>query len=160
MSTKNVHSFFRPSSFSLVLRGRKVILGEVGDLCDGDLKISGQKQHGYLQVAMLREGRPTPLGGLWGRKRHALPYEVAQRLLDTLQTLRADEYFVMLAGLLAAEAHTREPAQQVVELVKRAVAAVPRAFATRSGRSGVSAEEKRMLLLRAQPIQGETALAA
>jgi hypothetical protein len=99
-------------------------------------------------------------GGLWGRKRHALPYEVAQRLLDTLQTLRADEYFVMLAGLLAAEAHTREPAQQVVELVKRAVAAVPRAFATRSGRSGVSAEEKRMLLLRAQPIQGETALAA
>lgn len=117
-----IQSFYRPESFALVLRGRKLILGEVNDVCDGDLRITGNKKHGYLQVAEFRQGKTQMLGGLWGHKRHALPLEVAERVLDTMRTLRADEFFVALSALIAAEARSATPpAVQFVDAIKRAM---------------------------------------
>ena len=118
----STQSFFRPGAFSFVLRGRKVILGEVLDLRDGDVRITGNKRHGYLQVAVLQEGRLELLGGMWARKRHALPMETAQRVQDSLMALMADDYFVVLAAILAAEASERQstPAR-LIRAIKEAV---------------------------------------
>lgn len=106
-----IHSFFRTESFVFVLRGRRLILGEVADLLDGDLQVVGNKRHGILRVAMLDGGGFRLLGGTWARRRYPMPQEVCERLLDSMCLLRADDYFVVLCAMLLTEAPapTRAP---------------------------------------------------
>jgi hypothetical protein len=99
-----IHSFFRTESFVFVLRGRRLILGEVADLLDGDLQVVGNKRHGILRVSMLDGGGFRLLGGTWARRRYPMPQEVCERLLDSMRLLGADDYFVVLCAMLLTEA--------------------------------------------------------
>ncbi len=99
-----IHSFFRTESFVFVLRGRRLILGEVADLLDGDLQVVGNKRHGILRVSMLDGGSFRLLGGTWARRRYPMAQEVCERLLDSMRLLGADDYFVVLCAMLLTEA--------------------------------------------------------
>lgn len=99
-----IRSYLRPNSFTLILRGRKVIMGEVDDLRDGDLKIVGHKDKAYLQVSIVEAHKLRVLGGRWRGKQHALPLEVARRLHSAMMRLAVDDYFIVVSALLKVEA--------------------------------------------------------
>lgn len=100
-----IRSYMRPNSFTLILRGRKVIMGEVDDVRDGDLKIVGHKDKAYLQVAIIEaQHKVRVLGGRWRGKQHPLPLEVARRLHSAMMRLAVDDYFIVVSALLKVEA--------------------------------------------------------
>lgn len=104
--TVKIHSFFRTESFVFVLRGRRLILGEIADLLDGDLRVSGSKRHGCLRVSMVENGRFRPMGGRWSRARYPMPTEMCERVLDAVRTLGADEFFIVLCAMLLLESRS------------------------------------------------------
>ena len=99
-----IRSYLRPNSFTLILRGRKVIMGEVDDVRDGDLKIVGHKDKAFLQVAVIEANKARVLGGRWRGKQYALPLDVARRLHNTMMRLAVDDYFIVVSALLKVEA--------------------------------------------------------
>lgn len=98
-----IHSFFRTESFVFVLRGRRLILGEITDLLEGDLRVCGSKRHGCLRVSVMEHGRFRPMGGGSSRTRLPMPAEMCERVFDAVRTLGADEFFIVLCAMLLVE---------------------------------------------------------
>jgi len=141
-----VQSFFRPDSFCIILRGTKVIVGDVDDLQTDDLKIVGNLRRASLSVARYRDGKFTVIGGRFGCQTRAMNRDVAERVCDTMRFLNTADWFVCAAVLILEEApkpSIKETLQQVVQAAAQAVFPQKAAPANRAAERQANSKQAR-----------------
>jgi hypothetical protein len=110
---KVINTFYRPSSFSLLLRDRTVLLGviEEGPRAN-DLKVAGNLKEGFLRVSRFDGRTWRPAGGHWAGQAHKMTASHAEVVSQALQALDVQDWFIAVAALLGADANARRMQQQ------------------------------------------------
>jgi hypothetical protein len=114
---KTINSFVRPSTFSFLLRGEKVLLGEVQEgAMAGDLKVAGDVKEGFLRVSRYDGAHWRNAGGYWSGQLYKMTSRHAQHVSMAMRALGVDDYFIAAAALLATDAESRYREQMAREL--------------------------------------------
>lgn len=122
MTASSIPSFSRPDRFSFILRGRKVILGHVDDLQEGDLRVCGSLTRGFFQILRYTKDLHTVLlGGRWAQRFHytRLTYEEIERVECALMRLSVRDWFIFVAAEMAMTLSAPEPVRPVAEFMQR-----------------------------------------
>lgn len=110
---KVINTFYRSTSFSLLLRDRTVLLGSIEEgPRANDLKVAGDLKEGFLRVSRFDGRTWRSAGGHWAGQAHKMTASHAEVVSQALQVLEAHEWFIAVAALLSADANARRMQQQ------------------------------------------------
>ncbi len=115
------HFFARKGAFDVLLTSDGVVLGKA-DAMPGDLRIAGNTKAGFLTISRITGRGSKRLGGYWDGHFHwVAAMEVTQAVLDSVRSIRADDFIQVIACNLNVDAkHRAELAVTKVQEVAHA----------------------------------------